>query len=164
MQPGYLFLILANIRSIAHWKTAGVFDIPKNITDGSYTPSVLRFPPSFDLPYHGWLTSDLQTLDSLCLPSLRPLLSRHFLSCTILTHRWRMPLCTCNTSLYPCLPPLMYISARTCALGTLSEFSSVPILVADELASTPWLVNHNPRGIPYFKYSKSRTIVLTIAT
>ena len=30
--------------------------------------------------------------------------------------------------------PLMYISALLCALGTPSEFSSVPILVADELA------------------------------
>ena len=30
--------------------------------------------------------------------------------------------------------PLMYISALFCALGTPSEFSSVPILVADELA------------------------------
>jgi hypothetical protein len=28
----------------------------------------------------------------------------------------------------------MYISALLCALGTPSEFSSVPILVADELA------------------------------
>ena len=28
----------------------------------------------------------------------------------------------------------MYISALLCTLGTLSEFSSVPILVADELA------------------------------
>ena len=29
---------------------------------------------------------------------------------------------------------LMYISAPLCAVGTPSEFSSVPILVADELA------------------------------
>ena len=39
---------------------------------------------------------------------------------------------------------LMYISALHCALGTLSEFSSVPILVADELV-LPFLVNHDPR-------------------
>jgi hypothetical protein len=38
----------------------------------------------------------------------------------------------------------MYISALFCALGTLSEFSSVPILVADELL-LPFLVNHDPR-------------------
>ena len=42
----------------------------------------------------------------------------------------------------------MYISALSCALGTLSEFSSVPILVADELV-LPLLVNHDPRVIPY---------------
>jgi hypothetical protein len=39
----------------------------------------------------------------------------------------------------------MYISALLCALGTLSEFSSVPILVADELV-LPFLVNHDPRA------------------
>ena len=38
----------------------------------------------------------------------------------------------------------MYISALLYALGTLSEFSSVPILVADELV-LPFLVNHDPR-------------------
>ena len=32
--------------------------------------------------------------------------------------------------------PFMYISALYCALGTLSEFSSVPILVADELVQS----------------------------
>ena len=41
--------------------------------------------------------------------------------------------------------PFMYISALPCALGTLSEFSSVPILVADKLA-LPFLVNHDPRA------------------
>ena len=40
----------------------------------------------------------------------------------------------------------MYISALLCALGTPSEFSSVPILVADELV-LPLLVNHDPRVI-----------------
>ena len=39
----------------------------------------------------------------------------------------------------------MYISALRCALGTPSEFSSVPILVADELVLPP-LVNHDPRA------------------
>ena len=39
----------------------------------------------------------------------------------------------------------MYISAVFRALGTLSEFSSVPILVADELV-LPFLVNHDPRA------------------
>ena len=39
----------------------------------------------------------------------------------------------------------MYISALRCALGTPSEFSSVPILVADELV-LPSLVNHDPRA------------------
>ena len=39
----------------------------------------------------------------------------------------------------------MYISALLCALGTPSEFSSVPILVADELV-LPFLVNHDPRA------------------
>jgi hypothetical protein len=39
----------------------------------------------------------------------------------------------------------MYISAVLRALGTLSEFSSVPILVVDELA-LPLLVNHDPRA------------------
>ena len=38
----------------------------------------------------------------------------------------------------------MYISALFRALETLSEFSSVPILVADELV-LPLLVNHDPR-------------------
>jgi hypothetical protein len=38
----------------------------------------------------------------------------------------------------------MYISALLCAVGTPSEFSSVPILVADELV-LPFLVNHDPR-------------------
>ena len=51
--------------------------------------------------------------------------------------------------LFGCVVPiLMYISALHCALGTLSEFSSVPILVADELV-LPFLVNHDPREIPY---------------
>ena len=40
---------------------------------------------------------------------------------------------------------LMYISALPCALGTPSEFSSVPILVADELAPL-LLVYHDPRA------------------
>jgi hypothetical protein len=39
----------------------------------------------------------------------------------------------------------MYISALPCALGTPSEFSSVPILVADELV-LPLLVHHDPRA------------------
>ena len=43
-------------------------------------------------------------------------------------------LCTCSPYLWLCcLDPPMYISALPDALGTLSEFSSVPILVADEL-------------------------------
>ena len=53
---------------------------------------------------------------------------------------------------------LMYISALFCALGTPSEFSSVPILVADELV-LPHLVNPDPREIPYTELSpKSRTV------
>ena len=43
-------------------------------------------------------------------------------------------LCTCISSLWLCFLPLMYISALLRAIGTPSEFSSVPILVADELA------------------------------
>ena len=39
----------------------------------------------------------------------------------------------------------MYISALLCALGTPSEFSSVPILVADELV-LPFLVHPDPRA------------------
>jgi hypothetical protein len=109
---------------------------------------LLRFP-LFALSYCGWLIPDLWTFDSLCLPPLRPLLSHCFLSCMILTHWWRTPFCTCSISLCLCLPSLMYISAQSCTLGTLSKFSSVPILVADELASIPRLVNHDPREIPY---------------
>ena len=52
----------------------------------------------------------------------------------------------------------MYISALLDALGTLSEFSSVPILVADELA-IPHLVNPDPRELPYLEISRSRTTV-----
>ena len=51
----------------------------------------------------------------------------------------------------------MYISALRRAKETLSEFSSVPILVTDELASLSHLVNHDPRGIPYTESFKSRT-------
>ena len=39
----------------------------------------------------------------------------------------------------------MYISAQSCTLGTLSEFSSVPILVAVEL-DPPYLVHHDSKG------------------
>ena len=46
----------------------------------------------------------------------------------------------------------MYISALPHALGTSSEFSSIPILVADEL----YLLNlctTIPRGIPFYRYN-----------
>ena len=75
-------------------------------------------------------------LTDICLPKLRYLRSPRFLSCTILTHRWHISLCTCRTPLCLCLTSLMYISALQRALGTPSKFSSVPILVADELDSS----------------------------
>ena len=56
----------------------------------------------------------------------------------------------------------MYISALVRTLRTLSEFSSVPILVADELAP-PLLVNPDPRELPYTEPSpKSRTTALQL--
>ena len=56
----------------------------------------------------------------------------------------------------------MYISALSRALGTPSEFSSVPILVADELA-IPHLVNPDPRELPYTDLSpKSETAALQL--
>ena len=56
-------------------------------------------------------------------------------------------LCTCIRFFDQVSPILLYISASVRALGTPSKFSSVPILVADELASFPSLVKPNPRGI-----------------
>ena len=42
----------------------------------------------------------------------------------------------------------MYISTQSCALGTPSKFSSVPILVAVEL-DPPLLCITIPRGVPF---------------
>ena len=61
------------------------------------------------------------------------LLDGRYLLCTIARSAMTCVLCTCILSLCLCLAFCMYISALTCALGTPSEFSSVPILVADEL-------------------------------
>ena len=46
-----------------------------------------------------------------------------------------------------CGSRVMYISALDSTLGTPSKFSSVPILVADELVLFLHLCNHDPRGI-----------------
>ena len=82
------------------------------------------------------MSQTLGLMTRLCLPLLRDFLMtvaflglHHYSAMTRLfvlvppyvDHVWRLP---------------MYISALLCALGTLSEFSSVPILVADELAQS----------------------------
>ena len=88
---------------------------------------------------------DFRTADSYMLTITPPLLDG------------RRLLCTTTYSAVTCLFVLvvrvfgyvvstsMYISALADALGTLSEFSSVPILVADELV-LPLLVHHDPRA------------------
>ena len=64
------------------------------------------------------------------------LLDGRRLLCTIAHSAMTYVLCTCILSLCLRLASRMYISALTCAVGTPSEFSSVPILVADELAKS----------------------------
>ena len=73
-------------------------------------------------------------LTQLCLPLLQ-----HFLMAVAFLVRTTYLVMTCLVVLvFRCVDrvwlPLMYISALLCALGTLSEFSSVPILVTDGLA------------------------------
>ena len=77
---------------------------------------------------------DFRTADSIMLTSIPRLLDRRrpFELPYLLSND--AALCTCICLYGLCLPTLMYISALFRALGTLSEFSSVPILVADELA------------------------------
>ena len=80
--------------------------------------------------------SDSRTADSYMLTLTPILLDGRRLLCTssysAMTHLFvlvsRLFGCVVSTS--------MYISALLDALGTPSEFSSVPILVADELASS----------------------------
>ena len=88
------------------------------------------------------------------LTSCPRLLDGRRLLCTNTYSATTYPLCTCIATLWLCLSPLMYISALRYALGTPSEFSSVPILVADRLTSS-YLVKPDPRGIPYLESSKS---------
>jgi hypothetical protein len=71
-------------------------------------------------------------------------------------------LCTCSLSLWLCFSTLMYISAPLRAVGTPSEFSSVPILVADELAHFLILCILILGEYPIPNHSKSRPIALQL--
>ena len=90
----------------------------------------------------------LGLLTHICLPFAPMLLDGRHLLCTITTlllddrHHLCMTTYSAMTRpfvlvfrLFGCVvSALMYISALLCVLGTPSKFSSVPILVADELA------------------------------
>ena len=78
--------------------------------------------------------TDFWTDDSSMLTSSPLLPDRRRLLCTNTYSAMTSSICTYIAILWPCLSVLMYISALLRALGTPSEFSSVPILVADELA------------------------------
>ena len=104
----------------------------------------------FCLPSAIWLISDFRTLNSCMLTSTplaswlpSPLLYNYLLSNDV-------SLCTCMRLVFLCLFPFLYISTLAHKLRTPSKFSSVPILVADYL-SFPWLVNHDPRELPYLR-------------
>ena len=91
--------------------------------------------------------SDFRTDDSIMLTFTPRLLDGRHLFCTSYLLSSDAALCTCTHLCWLCLATSMYISALSCALGTPSEFSSVPILVADELAhssscATPILGNY----------------------
>ena len=78
--------------------------------------------------------SDSRTADSRMLTITLMLRDRRRLLCTSTYSVMTYSRCTCVAPLWSCLRVPMYISALLCAVGTPSEFSSVPILVADELA------------------------------
>ena len=82
--------------------------------------------------------SDSRTADSRMLTITPMLRDRRRLLCTNTYSVVMCSHCTCIASLWSCLLVPVYISALLCAVGTPSEFSSVPILVADELA--PFLI------------------------
>ena len=77
---------------------------------------------------------------------------------------------TCTAFLWPYLGVFMYISASSCALRTPSEFSSVPILVADELAhslscETPILGKYPiPNPLSPERLSYSHDLVIRVTT
>ena len=120
------------------FKTEGMTTVAKSEVvvftpwqEGSVTISCLSaYCTIADSPRtHGlrWLTMLTFTLTTSWSPF--PFLDESLLSSD-------MSLCTYILSLGLCLFQTMYISALVYALRTLSKFSSVPILVADELASS----------------------------
>ena len=106
--------------------------------DKGYTflEEVLRFLPASMLTLRTRLISDSRTADSYMLTTAPILLDGHRLLCTNTYSAMTCSRCTCVVSLWLCLLVPMYISALLCAKGTPSEFSSVPILVADELVQS----------------------------
>ena len=95
--------------------------------------SVTIFTPSdvYDTTYDSYQTFGLLTVP--CLPFHPILLDGRRLLCTNTYSADDASLCTCSMSLWSCFSVSLYISALRRTLGTPSEFSSVPILVADEL-------------------------------
>ena len=121
---------------------------------------VLWFLPSSRLLYDEWLISDFRTADSFMLtlysiaswwPS--PFLYKYLLSDDA-------SLCICTSSLWLYLSFLMYISTLLCASGTPSEFSSVPILVADKLVPFLYLCTTILGEYPTTETPKSWMIAL----
>ena len=105
---------------------------------------MLRFLSSYRIPYDSYWTCGLLT--HLCLPLLRRLPDHRSLLYMMTYSAMTCLFVLVFISLSWCLTLSMYISALVHALGTPSEFSSVPILVADKLASFPQLVHHDPKG------------------
>ena len=78
--------------------------------------------------------SDFRTDDSSMLTFTPLLLDGRRLLCTVTYSVVTYPFVLVSRVFGHVVSTSMYISALLDALGTLSEFSSVPILVADELA------------------------------
>ena len=127
--PMYKIIILES--SMENWQQGQLcYDFSRSIT--------LTVP---------WMTHT--GLSDCWLPYAYPLL-RYFLIAVafyvqLLTQLWRDLFVLVSLLFGDAWFPFMYISALLRALGTPSEFSSVPILVADELV-LPLLVNHDPRA------------------
>ena len=85
---------------------------------------------------------------------------RHF--CTITYSAMTRFLCTYIPLCRSCLVTLVYISALVGTLGTPSEFSSVPILVADELAPLSYLCITILGEYPTTEIPKSRLVALQL--
>ena len=95
---------------------------------------MLRFLPFLRLRYDMWLIMDFRTADSYVLTFTPLLLDGRRLLCTITYSAMTRSFVLVFRLFGRVVLIPMYISTLLDALETPSEFSSVPILVADELA------------------------------